>query len=207
LIFGAYNDAPAPAPGGADRFFFVRIEEQLFVDVQDLVEPWFGALWRQTGKYTTYASTYLSHGPLAFPYGFGAGRDSAALEGVDFKKVWVKMDEGAPLMERPLVTCSLLRARLGQPAFGLTHDDAKSIAKCMDEGRFVPINDPAAIVAFAAKIFSNDSECQLKFDGKILTLGQRLQPKQKTFIVAMINHTHRTAHTIAHIPKLRAAVA
>mmetsp|Transcript_16162 Transcript_16162/g.56496 ORF Transcript_16162/g.56496 Transcript_16162/m.56496 type:complete len:129 (-) Transcript_16162:81-467(-) len=116
------------------------------------------------------------------------------------------MDEDAPLMERLLVTCSLLCARLGRPAFGLTHDDAKSIAKCMDEGRFVPINVPAAAVAFAAKIFSNDSECQLKFDGKILTLGQRLQPKQKTCIIAMINHTHRTAYTTAHKPKLKAAV-
>mmetsp|Transcript_5539 Transcript_5539/g.17538 ORF Transcript_5539/g.17538 Transcript_5539/m.17538 type:complete len:129 (-) Transcript_5539:5-391(-) len=117
------------------------------------------------------------------------------------------MDEDAPLMERLLVTCSLLCARLGRPAFGLTHDDAKSIAKCMDEGRFVPINVPAAAVAFAAKIFSNDRECRLKFEGEVITVGPRLQHKQKTCIVAMINHVHGTAYTTAHVAKLKDAVA
>ncbi|KAJ1457528.1 hypothetical protein M885DRAFT_615339 [Pelagophyceae sp. CCMP2097] len=77
------------------------------------------------------------------------------------------------------------------------HPAGPAQAKCRDF--------PAAAVAFAAKIFSNDSECQLKFDGKILTLGKRLLQKQKTCIFAMINHTHRTAFTTAHIAKLKEA--
>lgn len=66
---------------------------------------------------------------------------------------------------------------------------------------------PDDAVAFAAKIFSNDRECRLKFEGEVITVGPRLQHKQKTCIVAMINHVHGTAYTTAHVAKLKDAVA
>ncbi|KAJ1445310.1 hypothetical protein M885DRAFT_579423 [Pelagophyceae sp. CCMP2097] len=147
IDFGAYKGASVLASGGAGSFYVVRIEEQLFVDVQDLVELRFGKEFRQTGKYKKYASTYFYHGPLAFTYEFGAGPDGAAQEGDDFKKVLVKMDEETVPVERLWVTCSLLRARLRRPAFGLAFEVGKSIGKSMDEGRFVPLDVAAALSA------------------------------------------------------------
>lgn len=65
---------------------------------------------------------------------------------------------------------------------------------------------PDDVVAFAAKIFSNNPECRLKSDGEVITVGQRLTPVEKTYVVAMINHVHGTAYTTGHILKLRSAV-